>query len=132
MTLPSHGPYRLTGAASPRLLQTVRNASRTWLAARGVEPGAAADVVLAVSELYTNALQAGATEISVEVDCVDGVVSVSVVDDGPGWSGTLVGHALPPDSSERGRGLAIVARLGELRLRRAGDRTHADLLLVPG
>jgi anti-sigma regulatory factor (Ser/Thr protein kinase) len=67
------------------------------------------DVVLAVSELVTNAVEAGATSIELCVDVTKHDITMSVDDDTAGWP-TL---AAPDPNSTRGRGLAIVAKTAD-------------------
>ncbi|MFL6155766.1 MAG: ATP-binding protein [Marmoricola sp.] len=43
------------------------------------------DALLAVSELVTNALDAGADEIHLELTHRSGALTISVEDNGPGW-----------------------------------------------
>lgn len=70
----------------------------------GVQHG---DPVLVVSELVTNAVEAGASYIDVELLVDDGRVHLSVVDDARGWPTPQ--RSTPEDVN--GRGLAIVERL---------------------
>jgi anti-sigma regulatory factor (Ser/Thr protein kinase) len=67
------------------------------------------DVVLAASELVTNAVDAGATSIELSVDVIRHEVALSVEDDTGGWP-TLTS---PNPYSTRGRGLAIVANTAD-------------------
>lgn len=67
------------------------------------------DVVLAVSELVTNAFEAGATSIELRVDVTEQDVTMSVDDDTGGWP-TLTS---PNPHTTRGRGLAIVAKTAQ-------------------
>jgi anti-sigma regulatory factor (Ser/Thr protein kinase) len=62
------------------------------------------DVVLAVSELVTNSVRAGATQIQLTLDVADDSVELHVSDDAPGWP--AVRH--PDLDDPGGRGLAIV------------------------
>jgi anti-sigma regulatory factor (Ser/Thr protein kinase) len=64
------------------------------------------DVVLAVSELVTNAVEAGATSIELRVDVTKQDITMSVDDDTGGWP-TLTS---PNRYATRGRGLGIVAK----------------------
>lgn len=65
------------------------------------------DAALVVSELVTNALQAGSSAVTVDL-AVDGArLRISVTDDAPGMPRVV--RAGPDD--QRGRGLPIVAEL---------------------
>lgn len=65
------------------------------------------DALLAVSELVTNALEAGAHQIHLDLAYEAGKLSISVEDDAPG----LPTAQDPEPYAERGRGLSIIARL---------------------
>ena len=67
------------------------------------------DVVLAISELVTNAVDAGATSVELHVEVAKHEITVEVGDDTAGCP-TL---ATPDASSTRGRGLAIVAKTAD-------------------
>jgi anti-sigma regulatory factor (Ser/Thr protein kinase) len=67
----------------------------------------AEDVILCISELVTNALQASCDEVTVDLTIDPGRVRVSVIDDGPGWP---TRHEPGPDDLH-GRGLLIVSAL---------------------
>ncbi len=67
------------------------------------------DVVLAVSELATNAVEAGATSLELRVDVTQREITMSVADDTGGWP-TLTS---PNPQATRGRGLAIVAKTAQ-------------------
>lgn len=86
------------------------------------------DAALVVSELVTNALQAGSSAVTVGL-AVDGPrLRISVTDDAPGLPRVV--HAGPHD--QRGRGLPIVAELcrvwGVTPLPR-GKQVWAELVL---
>ena len=66
-------------------------------------------VVLTASELVTNAVQAGATAIEVDVDITSERLELVVVDDADGWP--IPTSAGIDDTG--GRGLSIVAQLAD-------------------
>jgi serine phosphatase RsbU (regulator of sigma subunit)/anti-sigma regulatory factor (Ser/Thr protein kinase) len=68
-----------------------------------------ADIELAVSELVTNAVEAGATSIEVEIHSRNRRLDAIVSDDAAGWP--TLRHADTQDP--RGRGLEIVQRLSD-------------------
>lgn len=65
------------------------------------------DVLLAVSELVTNALEAGAARIDLELTGRTGAVVIRVEDDAAG----VPAQRRTDQDDERGRGLEIVAHL---------------------
>lgn len=70
-------------------------------------PERLADVELVISELVTNAIKAGATEVSIELDARPMQVLISIADDADGQ----VAIRSPSPSAPGGRGLPIVAAL---------------------
>ena len=67
------------------------------------------DVVLVVSELVTNSVRAGASDIDVELAIVDDCLELQVDDDAAGWPN--VHHAASEDVT--GRGLEIVGKIAD-------------------
>lgn len=67
------------------------------------------DVVLAISELVTNAVDAGATSVELHVAVAKHEITVEVSDDTAGWPTP----ATPDAHSTRGRGLAIIAKTAD-------------------
>jgi len=65
------------------------------------------DALLAVSELVTNAINAGAQQVYLELTYQAGKLTIKVEDDAPG----LPTPQHPDPDAERGRGLSIIARL---------------------
>lgn len=88
-----------------------RRFARSALAqlADDVPAGRPDDVVLVVSELVTNSVRAGASDIVVELGIVDGRLELQVGDDAPGWPS--VHHAGFDDTT--GRGLEIVGKVAD-------------------
>ncbi|HVK19849.1 MAG TPA: ATP-binding protein [Actinokineospora sp.] len=81
----------------------VTEALRSWSARSDL----IADIVLATSELVTNAVEHGRGEVMVDIQLVGGRVLLRVGDRGPGAP-----VAMSPDAgSPRSRGLTIVAAL---------------------
>ncbi|WP_436500969.1 ATP-binding protein [Actinokineospora sp. HUAS TT18] len=81
----------------------VTDALRSWSARSDL----VADVVLATSELVTNAVEHGRGEVCVDIRLVDGRILLRVSDCGPG--APMVRH--PDVRATRNRGLAIVEAL---------------------
>jgi anti-sigma regulatory factor (Ser/Thr protein kinase) len=71
------------------------------------------DMAVAVTEVVTNAWQAGARRVEVACWYVDGEAGVQVDDDGPGLRDPLAGYRRPAPSDERGRGLWIARQLAD-------------------
>ena len=67
------------------------------------------DVVLTASELVTNAVQAGAGAIEINVRATERRIDLVVTDDAGGWPAPT--HAGPDDTA--GRGLSIVEQLSD-------------------
>jgi len=113
--------------ASPSRLAGLRRA--VWADLRGVSDEVADDVVLALSEVATNAVlhgSSGGQPIQVVVHVSDGWVEASVLDHGP-----QPPPGLPADSDELGaggRGLWLLGRLvDEVRLERVKLGTRVTL-----
>ena len=88
------------------------------------------DAVLVVSELVTNATNAGADEIVVELDIHHRMTRVGVEDDG---QGTPEPHSAS-ETDEHGRGLAIVSTLTDgwqIRPTDGGKQVWADVPADP-
>jgi signal transduction histidine kinase len=88
--------------------------ARRWVLLRlgewsGVAERAADDVGLVVTELVTNAVQAGAGSVELAVERIGGAVRIGVVDDAPGTPTMAPFSVVRPS----GRGLRIVASLAE-------------------
>lgn len=68
-----------------------------------------ADAALVVSELVTNAVQAGAEHITVQIQAEEGWLALRVIDDAGGWP---VEHHSDVDEIH-GRGLFITAQVAD-------------------
>lgn len=95
----------------PRTLGDVRNKIRrtlnTW---RLDDPAALADdIVLAITEVLSNAVLYGAPPIRLTVRLAGEILSAEVTDHGAG----LPAHTPLDDESEHGRGLTIMAALSD-------------------
>ncbi|HEX4191241.1 MAG TPA: ATP-binding protein [Marmoricola sp.] len=67
------------------------------------------DIVLVVSELVTNSVQAGANQVDVQLTLTGSRVALTVVDDASGWPASR----RPAPDDPRGRGLSIVQELAD-------------------
>ena len=97
---------RRTIHCDSRAPATARQQVSEFLKRSGISHDVVNDVVLAVSELVTNAVEAGATSIELRLDVTGRGITISVGDDTGGWP-TLTS---PDPYATRGRGLAIVAK----------------------
>ena len=111
-------PRRLSGRwpADPHALARVRQELRPWLRAQGAGDLEANDITIASQEACTNAVEhaygPGRHGFSVEAECDDGLVRITVRDEGS-WR--------PARGSNRGRGLGIMRELMDRVDVRHGD-----------
>lgn len=96
--------------AGPEDLVGVRAFVRSQSVALGLPAERAGLLTLAVSELATNTLQHAGGPGHVRVWAEGRRVACEVSDGGPG---SRLGRAMPPAESLRGRGLALVERIGD-------------------
>lgn len=91
----------------------------------------AADAELVVSELVTNAVQAGAETVDVGLRLHHGELEIEVADDGPGWP-LLV---RPGEQEAHGRGLVLVDALAHRwrteRIESGGKRVLVTIAVPP-
>ena len=105
---------RLGGCVSPSQARTL---VRDVLASSGGHAAirqALDDLTVAVTELVTNAWQAGAQSIDVWCWRTRGEMGVQVDDDGSGLRAPLAGYRRPAAGAARGRGLWIVRQVVDL------------------
>lgn len=106
-------PLRLTTvmACKPTAPGNAREWLRSVTTSTGLDDneGLSDDLELCLSELITNATQAGAEIVSITVACKSDVVELSVTDDGPGMP--VLQTTKPTD--EHGRGLQIIAGVSQ-------------------
>ncbi len=107
----------------------VRKSARTWLDTQSVTPEDRDDILLVVSELFSNAVRAsdGFSKVDVTLSRGTGSVVVEVANSGKSFELDTV-RAPTPDR-EGGRGLAIAATLGTLRVHRRDRHTVVECLL---
>lgn len=102
---------RLEGPARPA---TARSFLRGLLVGSDLEAERVEELLVAASELVTNAWTAGATRVALACWAVPGAVAVQVDDDGPGLRDPLAGYRRPALDAPGGRGLWIVRQLCDL------------------
>lgn len=94
--------------AQPEAVPDARARVRAW-AGEWAAPEVVDDVVLATTELVTNAVRAARTGILLRVGLDDGVLTLEVRDDGYGLgTESAAGRDLPDSDAEFGRGLFLV------------------------
>jgi anti-sigma regulatory factor (Ser/Thr protein kinase) len=102
----------------------------TALAQRwGLHEDMIADLLVVVTELAVNAIEAAppGRPVAVEVECEDGVVVVSVEDEGPGFE--FPSLSLPGPESARGRGLLLARALtDDMSVGRIEGRTRVTAM----
>nr|WP_241265432.1 ATP-binding protein [Streptomyces boncukensis] len=87
----------------------------------------AENVVLAVSELVTNAVEHGEGDVALRVQCADNELHVAVTD----GSTALADLRSPEDEDDSGRGLLLVAVLAHRWGTSDGGRTTWCVFRVP-
>jgi anti-sigma regulatory factor (Ser/Thr protein kinase) len=110
---PTSGPFEYRFSPNAVTVPLARNLFGDWLESLGVEDSDAEDLLLAVSELCTNAVRFGSGapgSLSVEAWAEDDAVVVEVSDDGTGFEWRPLGDVPDPDADE-GRGLFLVSTM---------------------
>jgi len=95
--------------ATARAAGQARAATTTFLTRESLHTVSRDDALLAVSEIVTNAVKAGANHICLEMASSGASLTILVEDDAEGWP--TVQH--PSYDSESGRGLNIVEQLAD-------------------
>ena len=104
----------LGGQVSPARARSLVRDALGGGGADALASSAVDDLVVAVTELVTNAWQAGAGSIDVWCWQRRGEMGVQVDDDGPGLRAPLAGYQRPSPGAPGGRGLWIVRQLVDL------------------
>ena len=101
-------------AADTGSVPLARAGVREWIEHHGLIPERADDMLVAITELTTNAIRSARTAVEVRAWTTPDVVSFEVIDDGPGFDPTIPRDARELDPlAERGRGLFLVATLAD-------------------
>jgi anti-sigma regulatory factor (Ser/Thr protein kinase) len=98
--------WRVTAPEIASLRHHVNDAARRV----GLDADRAERYTFAVNEIVINAIQHGGGIADVAVAAGAGSVTVTVVDQGPGWNSD-VPHELPPPDRAHGRGLWLATRM---------------------
>lgn len=105
---------------------SVRHLVGAWLHEHAIDGHLGDELLLVVTELVTNAIEASrspGSRVDVVARLTDHTILVDVVDDGDGFD-LDESTGLPGPDSVRGRGLAIVRALtDDVRVGRVDDRT---------
>ena len=118
-------PLSMSFAAQPDRLRRLRSALRDWFAAAGLESPAAEELLHAVGEIASNAIEHGsrldpARDVAVSAQRDPGLIEVAVSDSGQ-WK-------TPVPGSGRGRGLTLArALVDSLEISAAGAGTTVRL-----
>ena len=108
----AEGPFDQRYSAEASSVREARRAAAAWLEAHDVRAGRVPDLLLALTELVTNAVRSARTAIEVRCWLNTDAVMLEVTDDGPGFDSTIPRDARDLDPlAERGRGLFLVASL---------------------
>jgi serine phosphatase RsbU (regulator of sigma subunit)/anti-sigma regulatory factor (Ser/Thr protein kinase) len=100
--------------AEPASVRSARLGVRGWLRMHGLVPDRADDLLVAITELVTNAVRSARSAVEVRAWTTPEVVWVEVTDDGAGFDPSIPHDARELDPlAERGRGLFLVAALGD-------------------
>jgi len=133
----ARGRLHLETEPIPSAVRGVRRQVRAWLADAHVGGDDAENLVLIVSELTSNAIEASplpppSVPVDLMLSAEAGVVTVEVVDGGAGFAFAAEDVRLPAAQAERGRGLAIVQDLcGNLSVHRRHGYTHVRCEYAP-
>ncbi|MGH4014341.1 MAG: ATP-binding SpoIIE family protein phosphatase [Pseudonocardiaceae bacterium] len=114
------GPLDLVVPAQPWSLRDIRVAVRRWLSAVGAAPSAVADLVVAVGEACTNAVEhaygpaGGTVAVHMELQPPDVLATISDT-----------GRWRPPRGADRGRGTLVMRKFSdELRIDHGSTGTN--------
>jgi anti-sigma regulatory factor (Ser/Thr protein kinase) len=124
-------PLALAVAARPESLPAVRRAVATWIEPVGIDGDSASAVLVVVSELAANSVEAcePSDQISVRLAASGDRLSVEVSNPSRRTTPVLI-PAMADPLAPRGRGLAIVSSLAEeVTLAEIGGQTVARVTL---
>jgi anti-sigma regulatory factor (Ser/Thr protein kinase) len=105
-------PFDRRFPAADSSVTEARRAVAAWLDLQDLPRTRIPDLLLALTELATNAVRSTPTAIEVRCWLTPDAVMLEVTDDGPGFDPTIPGDTRELDPlAERGRGLFLVASL---------------------
>ena len=110
-------------------LRGLRRDFGAWLSGLGIDDGTSADLVLAVSELATNAIEASPVdEAQIEATRPDHLIEVLIANEGAPFFGTA-SNVIPVRLGERGRGIDIATALVDtITFRRSRGCTEVTIV----
>ncbi|MEN3273100.1 MAG: hypothetical protein V7636_1861 [Actinomycetota bacterium] len=111
---PSDRSFDRRYPAEAASVSTARAGVREWLEAHALVPRRVDDLLVAMTELATNAVRGARTAIQVRAWTTPDAVWIEVIDDGAGFDPSIPHSARDLDPlAERGRGLFLVATLAD-------------------
>lgn len=111
---PADGTFERRYAADIESVPVARAAMREWLETSGLLSARTDDVLVAITELTTNAVRSARTAVEVRAWTMPDTVAFEVIDDGPGFDPSIPHDARELDPlAERGRGLFLVATFAD-------------------
>lgn len=129
LPVPASAP-RVGGRVAPA---DARRFARQCMGELGASVELAADVEMALSEVVTNAWQAGATSVTVSCWRTHPGLAAQVDDDGPGLWDALAGYRRPDVNDDGGRGLWITRQLADVvQIRPTARGTSVRLQFLAG
>jgi sigma-B regulation protein RsbU (phosphoserine phosphatase) len=106
------GPFHQRYPVQVESVTAARRAVAGWLGAQPIGADRVPDLLLAVTELTTNAMRAARTAVEVRCWLTDDAVMVEVTDDGRGFDPAIANDVRELDPlAERGRGLFLAGAL---------------------
>lgn len=109
---PSHEPFNERYPAMVESVTAARRAVAGWFGGQRLAGERVSDLLLAITELTTNAVRAARSAVDVRCWLTDDAVMAEVTDDGPGFDSAIPRHVRELDLlAERGRGLFLVDAL---------------------
>ena len=110
--MPAGAPFDERFPVDTASVTDARRAVGAWLDAQGIRGSRVPDMLLALTELATNAVRSARSAMEVRAWLTHDAVMFEVTDDGPGFDPTVPRSTREIDPlAERGRGLFIVAAL---------------------
>jgi anti-sigma regulatory factor (Ser/Thr protein kinase) len=112
--------------------RSIRVELRDWMSSVPIDQGVAEDVLLVVSELFSNAVLAteDGAPVVVTVNVIDAGLEVVVTNQGTRFD--LAQLEVPAATQQRGRGLAIAQKLGTVVVEHVHYQTSVKVRLAAG
>ncbi|MEU1931182.1 ATP-binding protein [Streptomyces sp. NPDC019826] len=107
--LPQTSYFEVAFAPSRHRVGSMRRITSAFLGLWDLHGPLAEDIVLAVSELVTNAIEHGEGGVALRVQCADNELHVAVTDESPAPASLRS----PSDDDQSGRGLLLITVLAD-------------------